>query len=116
MRTRSRPPRTERRCRPESRYQAQGSLSLAPVRFAGIWSQAVGRGKRIRLGESLYGLDGLDLGDVMADQALDAALQGDRRGRAALASTLHAQIKRAVLVAAIDDVAAILRDRRADAG
>ena len=52
----------------------------------------------------------------MLEQALDAVLQRHRRGRAALAGAVQREIDRAVPEAAIDDVAAVLRDRRADAG
>src|SRR6185503_18786702 len=52
----------------------------------------------------------------MANQALDAVLEGDRRGWTTLAGALKAKIERALGVAAIDDVAAVLRHRRADPG
>src|SRR5690606_30412897 len=39
----------------------------------------------------------------------------DRRGRAALTGALHAEIERSVLIAAINDVAAVLGHGRADA-
>src|SRR5690348_9738286 len=59
-------------------------------------------------------LYGFDLGHVMADEALDSALQGDRRGGAARAGAVHREIEMTVLVALVDDVAAVLRDRGAD--
>ena len=52
----------------------------------------------------------------MADQALDAALERDRRARASGARALHGEEQGAVLVAAIDDIAAVLGDRRAHPG
>src|SRR5687767_11844900 len=52
------------------------------------------------------GLDRLDLRHIVADQILDAALEGQFRRRAAVAGALHRQVQTAVLVAAIDDVAA----------
>ena len=52
----------------------------------------------------------------MADQALDPALQRHGRRRAARAGAVHREIEVAVPVALVDDVAAVLRDRGADAG
>ena len=51
----------------------------------------------------------------MLDQAFDAALQRDHRRRAARTGALHSKVKLAVLVAAIDDVAAVLCNGRPDA-
>src|SRR5690348_2126363 len=52
----------------------------------------------------------------MPDQALDPALERDGRGRAARAGAVHRQVKVPVAITLIDDVAAVLRDGRADAG
>src|SRR3954463_15739321 len=60
--------------------------------------------------------DAFDFGHVVADQALDSALQGYGRGRAARAGAVHRHIEVAVLVSLIDDVAAVLRDSGANAG
>ena len=51
----------------------------------------------------------------MADEAFDAAFQCDRRRWAARAGAVHREIEVAVPVALVDDVAAVLCDRRADA-
>ena len=52
----------------------------------------------------------------MADEILDPALQRDRAGGATRTGPLHRKIERALAIAAIDDVAAVLRHRGADAG
>ena len=52
----------------------------------------------------------------MLDQALDAAFQGHRRGRTSGAGALHGEVECALPVAAIDDVAAVLGDRRPHPG
>src|SRR6185312_16874111 len=61
-------------------------------------------------------LDALDAGDEMAEQVLDAGLEGGRRGRAAGAGAAHVEENLAVLESLEGDVAAIHRHRRADAG
>src|SRR4051812_26468549 len=62
------------------------------------------------------GFDRLDLGDIMFEQRFDALLQGHGRGRAARAGAVHGEIDLAAAKAAIDDVAAVLRDRRTHSG
>ena len=93
-----------------------GAVDVSIARIIGLDSgpQAAARQATACVASDRF--DRLDLGHIVADQALDPALQRDRRRRAARAGALHAEIERAVLVAAIDDVAAVLRDRRADAG
>ena len=63
----------------------------------------------------LDGFDALHFGNVVADQALYPALQGDGGGGAAGARSMHRQVQVPVLVALIGDVAAVLGDRRANA-
>src|SRR5207245_9438057 len=70
---------------------------------------------RWEFGDDSDRFDGFDLGHVVADQALDAAFERDRRGGAAGAGAVHREIQVTVLVPLVDDVAAVLRDRRADA-
>src|SRR3546814_7131404 len=54
-------------------------------------------------------------GDIMFEQRFDAVLQGRGRGRAARTGALHLQIDIALVEAAIDDVAAVIGNRGADA-
>src|SRR5919107_4887162 len=61
-------------------------------------------------------LDLAHIGEEMAQQVLDAVLQRGGRGRAARAGALHGEIHDAVLEAPERDVAAVARNRRADAG
>src|SRR3569623_2605053 len=59
---------------------------------------------------------GLDAGDEVAEQVLDAGLEGRGRGRAARAGALHVQVDRAVAEALEGDIAAIHGHGRTDAG
>src|SRR6185503_19806333 len=61
-------------------------------------------------------LYGFHFGDVVADEAFDAALQCYGRGRAARAGAMHRQIEPAVAIALVGDVAAALRDRGTNSG
>src|SRR3546814_900294 len=65
--------------------------------------------------EWLDRFDGFDLGHIMFEQALDPLLERHRRRGAARAGAVQGEIDGAFLKAAIDDVAAILGDRRANA-
>src|ERR671917_480709 len=61
-------------------------------------------------------LDLAHVGQEMPQQVLDAVLEGRGRGRAAGAGALHVEVDHPVLEAPEGDVAAVARDRRADAG
>src|SRR5262249_29763583 len=64
------------------------------------------------------GSDGADFGDlrdIIFEQLLDAVLERRGRGGAARAGALHLQIDFPLVEAAIDDVAAVIGDRGADA-
>src|SRR5437588_3667356 len=66
----------------------------------------------------LYALDRPDLGDVrheVAQEVLNAVLEGRGGGRTARAGTLHGEIDDTFLVAAECDVATVIGDRRAHA-
>src|SRR3546814_19230706 len=66
----------------------------------------------------MYRLNGVNcryLGNIMFQEGLDAILQRRGRGGAAGAGALHLQIHIALVETAIDDVAAIVGDRGADA-
>src|SRR4051812_49196563 len=52
----------------------------------------------------------------MADQALNAPLQGDGGGGAAGAGPVHRKIQMPVTIALVGDIAAVLGDRWPDAG
>src|SRR5947209_17817830 len=57
-----------------------------------------------------------DVGHEMLQQVLDAVLQGGGGGRTAGAGALHVEIDDAVLETAEGDVAAVIGNRRTDAG
>ena len=78
---------------------------------AGRRCQGAEQGKRLPSGDRAD-LD--HLRDIVVEQVLDAVLQRDRRARAAGAGAAHVEVDHAALEAVEDDVAAVLRHRRAD--
>src|SRR3954451_9734189 len=99
-----------------NRAAVQAALDVSNARIMGqLWSHAAAS-RNPQVKPKLYGLYSFDLRDVMADQALDPALQGHGRRRAARTGAVHREVQMAVLVPLVNDVAAVLRDRRADAG
>src|SRR3546814_14412840 len=65
--------------------------------------------------DRLNGVNCRYLGNIMFQEGLDAILQRRGRGWTAGAGALHLQIHIALVETAIDDVAAVVGDRGADA-
>jgi hypothetical protein len=74
------------------------------------------RAAQVKRGSAPDRLDLAHVGQEVAQEVLDAVLEGRGRGRAARAGALHVEVDDAVLEAAEGDVAAVAGDRRADAG
>src|SRR6185295_5365317 len=100
-----------------STCRAQGSIQrlLLPC---GMEAQPVRSGKeKAKKSKEISrsdSFDRLDLRHIMFDQAFNAAFQRDHGRRAARAGALHAEVELPVAIALVDDVAAVLRDCRAD--
>src|SRR5215211_5670010 len=99
--------------------QAPSAVSMARMRTRSPERRRQGlaaRAAQVKRGSASDRLDLAHVGQEVAQEVLDAVLEGRGRGRAARAGALHVEIDDPVLEAAEGDVAAVARDRRADAG